>query len=244
MLDDWTLMEGEKILVGISRWANHSCQPNCDYYKVGRFKGRECVRLCALREIDIGEEMVTYYSEIFFGEGSENCLCGHSEKHVVETFSSNHQSGSMPPFKRRQKSKTAIKMCYSDHRADQLADMIRFYDALENDDSSSITQGSDARDNELSAFELKATSDVEIEAEDGSETALKYMQDPDSICEIQNDFDFETNSTTSESSDGGISSSLALGGHTKLHEVGEVTPVSLAASLVAIVSKHNGSDAP
>ena len=69
------------------------------------------------------------------------------------------------------------------------------------------------------------------------------MQDTDSICEIQNDLDFETNSTRSESSDGGNSSSLALGGHTKLHKVCDVTPVSLAASLVAIVSKHNGSDA-
>ena len=107
----------------------------------------------------------------------------------------------MPPFKRRQKSKKAIKICYSDHRADQLADMIRFYDALENDDSSSITQGSDARDNEPSASELKATSDVERDAENGSETALQYMRDPDSIYEIQNDLDFETNSTTSESSD-------------------------------------------
>ena len=74
----------------------------------------------------------------------------------------------MPPFKRRQKSKKAIKMCCSDHIADQLADMIRFYDALENDDSGSITQGSDARDNEPSASELKATSDVELEAGEGS----------------------------------------------------------------------------
>ena len=97
--------------------------------------------------------------------------------------------------------------------------MNRFYDALENDDSSSITQGSDAKDNEPSASELKATSDVEIEAVDGSETALQYMQDPDSICEIQNDLDFETNSTTSECADEGVSSSLALGGHTKPHEV-------------------------
>ena len=57
----------------------------------------------------------------------------------------------MPPFKRRQKPKKAVKMCYSFHKADQLADMIRFYDALENDDSSSITQGPDARVNEPSA---------------------------------------------------------------------------------------------
>ena len=66
VLDNWSLMEGEKHLVGIARWANHSCQPNCDYYLAGGFNGRECVRLRARREIGIGEELVIYYSEIFF----------------------------------------------------------------------------------------------------------------------------------------------------------------------------------
>ena len=45
VIDDWSLMEGDKLLVGVASWANHSCVPNCDYYMSGGFKGRECVRL-------------------------------------------------------------------------------------------------------------------------------------------------------------------------------------------------------
>ena len=48
-IDDWSLMEGDKLLVGVARWANHSCVPNCDYYMCGGYKGRECLRLRALR---------------------------------------------------------------------------------------------------------------------------------------------------------------------------------------------------
>ena len=67
VLVDWSLMEGEKLLVGIARWANRSYQPNCDYYTAGGFNGRECVRLRAVREIGFGEELVTYYRKKNFG---------------------------------------------------------------------------------------------------------------------------------------------------------------------------------
>ena len=32
-LDAWSLIDGDKLLVGVARWVNHSCGPNCDYYK-------------------------------------------------------------------------------------------------------------------------------------------------------------------------------------------------------------------
>ena len=50
-LDDWPVMEGEKILVGVARWASHSCRPNCGFYMSGGFNGRPCVRLRALDDI-------------------------------------------------------------------------------------------------------------------------------------------------------------------------------------------------
>ena len=84
VIDDWSLMEGDKLLVGVARWANHSCVPNCDYYMSGGFKGRECVRLRAIREIKPGEELTTYYNEDFFGENNKFCLCGHVSEHGIE----------------------------------------------------------------------------------------------------------------------------------------------------------------
>ena len=44
-LDDWSLMEGDKLVVGVARWANHLCRPNCNYYMAGGFNGGVCVRL-------------------------------------------------------------------------------------------------------------------------------------------------------------------------------------------------------
>ena len=44
-IDDWSMMEGERLLVGFARWANHSCQPNCEYYMSGGYNGRLSVQL-------------------------------------------------------------------------------------------------------------------------------------------------------------------------------------------------------
>ena len=58
-------MDGEKLLVGVARWANHSCKANCDFYMGRGFKGRECVRLRAIEEIRDGEELLCFYNELF-----------------------------------------------------------------------------------------------------------------------------------------------------------------------------------
>ena len=74
-------MQAEKILAGVARWANHSCIPNFDFYMSGGFRGRQCVRLRALRDIYPGEEFLLFYSSSWFGAGNKHCLCGHSSKH-------------------------------------------------------------------------------------------------------------------------------------------------------------------
>ena len=45
MIDDWSVMESEQLLVGVPRGGNHSCVPNCDFYISGGFKGRQFVQL-------------------------------------------------------------------------------------------------------------------------------------------------------------------------------------------------------
>ena len=63
---DFFILEGEKLLVGVARWANHSCRPNVDYYKKGGFRGRPCIRLCALKDIKPGDELCAYYNDDVF----------------------------------------------------------------------------------------------------------------------------------------------------------------------------------
>ena len=81
IIDDWSAVQGEKILAGVARWANHSCIPNCDFYMSGGYRGRQCVRLRALRDIYPGEERLVFYSSSRFGAGNKHCLCGNNSKH-------------------------------------------------------------------------------------------------------------------------------------------------------------------
>ena len=59
-IDDWSLMEGDKLLIGVARWANNLRAPNSGYYICGGYKGRKCVRLRASREIKDGEELTSF----------------------------------------------------------------------------------------------------------------------------------------------------------------------------------------
>ena len=127
-LDEWSMMEGEKLLVGIARWANHSCRPNCDYYMSSGFRGPECVTLRALHKIEVGEELLTFYSKNYFGDGNRNSLCGYKEAHVDESLEREDVLVSVQRPKRRRKVKTLIKISCSDERVSQLSSMIRFYD--------------------------------------------------------------------------------------------------------------------
>ena len=36
-IDERSIMEGERLMVGVARWVNHSCRQNCDYYMSGGF---------------------------------------------------------------------------------------------------------------------------------------------------------------------------------------------------------------
>ena len=70
--DDWSMMEGERLLVGDVRGAKQPCQPTCEYYMSGGYNDRLCVRLRALEEIADGAQLVTFYGPDFFGE--KKCL--------------------------------------------------------------------------------------------------------------------------------------------------------------------------
>ena len=84
-LDDWSVTEGEKSLVGVARWANQSCRPNCEFYVSGVFNGRPCVRLRALHDIRDGSELLTFCSANYCGDGNVNCLYCHDDLyHGVE----------------------------------------------------------------------------------------------------------------------------------------------------------------
>ena len=239
-------MQGDKLLVGVARWANHSCRPNCDYYMAGGFNGRVCVRLRALREIDVGEELVTFYNSDFFGRGNKDCLCGNVEDHDKESLSGDEISETVVTTKRRKRLKPAIRLIRSKKQSDLLGDMLRFYDELPSDSSTSkhsyldqaVSSDSDTAMLEECVVPARLQTDTDV-----PEANLWQDSELENATAVFESADFEISETSSDSESLGKAIELCPDQQTRLHEVNAVTPVNLAASLISIVSKHNGSDA-
>ena len=182
-IDDWYLMEGDKLLVGVARWANHSCVPNCDYYMCGGYKGRECVRLRALKEIKDGEELTTFNNVNFFGEKNKFCLCEHRSKHGSEEESQEESDEHAKPPKRRRNVKPRIKITASYVRGSLLTDLIKLHSedsnvSLASEVSSIPFTNSDFPDNSISdAEQIEKVGNCSDLSDGFSSTEISYPCD-------------------------------------------------------------------
>ena len=71
----------DRIMVGTTRFANHSCRPDCRYF-VSEVGARKCIKLEIFKDITTGDEITVFYSSNnFFGEGIRDCLCPHVNLH-------------------------------------------------------------------------------------------------------------------------------------------------------------------
>lgn len=59
------------IFVGTARFLNHDCKPNCEFSLVSR----QQVKVKALKEIEIGQELTVLYDKNYFGLLNKDCLC-------------------------------------------------------------------------------------------------------------------------------------------------------------------------
>ena len=83
----------DRIMVGATRFANHSCRPNCKYAVFDDGK-RKAIKLEIISEIIPGDEITVFYSsEHFFGDGNHNCQCPHTVLHSV--------ASDVPPVSKR-----------------------------------------------------------------------------------------------------------------------------------------------
>ena len=160
-------MQDEKLLVGVARWANHSCCPNCDYYMKGGFRGRACIRLHALCPILPNQELCTFYNEDVFGIGNCGCLCQNVELHAEKD--GGHQTVS----KKSRKSVPRIKVVEK-KPSTNLQSFIEFFDEGSNLSIQSFEGEENNRNLVLDNFsdndsEVLLPQDDEVEGQDQSD---------------------------------------------------------------------------
>ena len=239
--DDWSMMEGERLLVGVARWDNHSCQPNCEYYMSGGYNGRLSVQLRALEEIADGAELVTFYGPDFFGEKKADCLCGHDSLHGQNNNSQDQDSekSDCSVAKKRRKVIPRIRMRKSIPA--HLNSLIKFYDECSN---TSIPSSENPESDVPSRSQLQS-SDVEtILLRDSDENSEKNSE-PESKSNPSSENSAVEIYSSSSYSGLGDTIDMNIGDHFDKHpinQVSDVAPTNLVASLIALVSKHNASD--
>ena len=240
-IDDWSMMEGEKLMVGIARWANHSCRPNCEYYMSSGYNGRPCVRLRALKEILNGDQLLTFYGPDFFGDSNADCLCGHNDLHgkIESTQETSSTDLTHSSAKKRRNVKPRIKI---QKNVSVLDSLIKFYDECSN--TSVCSENSESA--VLQSFEPQS-SDIEV-------THLQNFEDSFEISDENTDEDIFESSFVENP--GFLSHSSSSGSHQetgdldfskeysaqRLNHVSDVSPANLAASLIALITKYNAPD--
>ena len=73
------LSSKSRILLGTVAFINHDCKPNCEYVSIKK----DVAIIRAVKNIEIGEELLVYYSKDYFGENNKDCECSicYSQKY-------------------------------------------------------------------------------------------------------------------------------------------------------------------
>jgi hypothetical protein len=71
------------LFLGPARLVNHDCRPNCEFVPLGQ----NGISFRVIRDVEVGEELTTYYSSNYFGENNESCLCRSCEVKGINGFS-------------------------------------------------------------------------------------------------------------------------------------------------------------
>ena len=61
----------DRVMLGTTRFANHSCNPNCRY-TLKEVNSRRCIQLEVLKNISKNDEITVFYGPNFFGDGNQD----------------------------------------------------------------------------------------------------------------------------------------------------------------------------
>ena len=64
-------------------FVNHSCDSNCQFV-VCEIGAQKCVKVEILKDIHLGDELLVYYGDDYFGENNIYCKCRKDHFHVQQ----------------------------------------------------------------------------------------------------------------------------------------------------------------
>ena len=85
----------DRVMLGPTRFANHSCKPNCRFV-LREVNSRRCIQLEILCPIEKNDDITVSYGNDFFGEGNQDCLCVHVNRHQTKVSLAERQRDSRP----------------------------------------------------------------------------------------------------------------------------------------------------
>lgn len=72
-----TKRDSNCLFLGPCRFVNHDCESNCKF-----ISNQDAIHLKVLKDIKVGEEITSFYSENYFGNNNSECLCECCEKYL------------------------------------------------------------------------------------------------------------------------------------------------------------------
>ena len=85
----------DRVMLGPTCFASHSFKPNCRFV-LKEVISRRCIQLELLCPIEENDEITVIYGNDFFGEGNQDCLCVHVDRHNTKLSVAERQPDSRP----------------------------------------------------------------------------------------------------------------------------------------------------
>ncbi|KAJ3213717.1 hypothetical protein HDU67_002558 [Dinochytrium kinnereticum] len=118
------------LFLGPARFVNHDCRPNCKFISLG--PNAICFKV--IKNIEVGEEITTFYGNDYFGEGNKECLCASCERLKQGGFSSHVEEKAIDDLIGDGQKPLLTKLRKTELRSDSWSFMMKKFLALDGDD--------------------------------------------------------------------------------------------------------------